>query len=92
MMIKKSDLRSEFERIVQFKKTADFSMKIYGENGKTYYVLRELPILDFELKIEQFDKSWRIYLYAVNRKLRAELAWSFGFRSYKSAYQTLVRL
>lgn len=81
-----------FERIVTTQKFSDFPVKIYGENGKVYYVLRKLPIIDFELTIEKFDKFWRIYLYAVNRKLRSELACSFGFRSYKNAYRTLVRL
>lgn len=92
MMIKKSDLRSEFERIVKSQKTADFCVKRYRDNGRVYFCFERLPVLDFELKIEKFDKTWRIYLYAVNCLDRAELAWSFGFRSYKSAYQTLVRL
>lgn len=90
-MVKKSELRSEFERIVTTK-------KFFGPTNS-------IPIKDFRIVITSVGhRSFQISLQAlcdsviyVGREYVHSESWcsvarSFPMRSYKSAYQTLVRL
>lgn len=81
-MIKKCDLRSEFERIVTTKKRVFDWFPSESESIKT-----------FSLEIFSLGRTFLIALYGIGVTGKREcLAKSFPFRSYKSAYQTLVRL
>lgn len=89
-MIKKSELRSEFERIVSTK-------KFFGSTNS-------IPIKSFRLVVEKLGSSFQIRLqalcdsecYICGDYVRSEswctISKSYPFHSYKSAYQTLVRL